>query len=187
MLTINFDNFPNLTSDNLNFRRVVATDWEQLQVLRGNPETMKYIPRPLCKTKDDCFFLIAKFDEGIDGNFGINWGIVSKKSNLLIGLISFHIILKQHYRAEIGYMILPEYQGQGLISEGIQTLLNYGFQTLKLNSIEAIIDPENKASEKVLLRNKFVKEGHFLESECYEGTFLNKAVYSILKKNYIQI
>ena len=167
------------------FRLVISTDWPQLVLLRGNAETMKYIPRPLCKTEADCLFLISKFDDGIDTNAGINWGMVSKETNLLIGLISFHIILKQHFRAEIGYMILPEHRGKGLVSEGIQRLLKYGFQTLKLHSVEAIIDPENLASEAVLLRNNFVKEGHFLESEFYDGKFLNKAIYSILDRNFL--
>ncbi len=184
MIDINFEIFPNLESKNLRYRRVVASDWPQLVRLRGNAETMKYIPRPLCKTESDCMFLIAKFDEGIASNSGINWGIISKESDILIGLISFHIINKQHHRAEIGYMISPEYQGKGLISEGIKTLLQYGFAALKLHSVEAMIDPDNLASERVLLANNFVKEAHFIENEFYDGKFLDKAVFSILARNF---
>ena len=185
MIAINFDVFPDLESKNLFYRRVVSSDWPQLVMLRGNAETMKYIPRPLCKTEADCLFLISKFDEGIDSDYGINWGLVLKESNTLIGLISFHIINKQHHRAEIGYMILPEFQEKGYISEGIKTLLYYGFETLKLHSVEAMIDPLNVASERVLLRNNFVKEAHFIENEYYEGKFLDKAVYSILARNFV--
>ena len=184
MMNVNFEIFPVLGSKNITYRRVVASDWPQLQILRGNADTMKYIPRPLCETESDCLLLISKFDLGIDSNIGVNWGMISKESNLLIGLISFHIIYQQHFRAEIGYMILPEYRGKGLVSEGIKTLLNYGFNVLKLNSVEAQIDPANTASEKVLLHNNFVKEAHFFENEFYDGKFLDKAVFSILARNF---
>ena len=53
-----------------------------------------------------------------------------------------------------------------------------------MHSIEAVIDPDNIASEKVLLKNNFVKEAHILENELYEGTFWDTVIYSILKRNY---
>jgi ribosomal-protein-alanine N-acetyltransferase len=53
---------------------------------------------------------------------------------------------------------------------------------MKLHSIEAILDPKNAGSEKVLLKNGFVKEAHLIENEYYEGRFLDTLIYSILNK-----
>jgi ribosomal-protein-alanine N-acetyltransferase len=53
---------------------------------------------------------------------------------------------------------------------------------MKLNSLEAIIDPDNHASAKVLEKNGFVKEAHLKEYEFYEGRFLDTVIYSILNK-----
>jgi [ribosomal protein S5]-alanine N-acetyltransferase len=53
---------------------------------------------------------------------------------------------------------------------------------MKLHSIEAIIDPKNIGSEKVLLKNGFVKEAHFIENEFYNGQFLDTVIYSRLNK-----
>jgi ribosomal-protein-alanine N-acetyltransferase len=64
----------------------------------------------------------------------------------------------------------------------LQKVVEYGFKEMKLHSIEAILDPENKGSEKVLLKNGFVKEAHLIENEFYEGRFLNTMIYSILNK-----
>ena len=88
----------------------------------------------------------------------------------------------EHYRAEVGYMLFPEYNGKGIVSEALQRVVEYGFNEMKLHSIEAILDPENTGSEKVLLKNGFVKEGHFIENEFYEGRFLSTLVYSKLNK-----
>ena len=80
-------------------------------------------------------------------------------------------------------MLLPEYQGKGIISEAIKEVINYGFMVMKLHSIEAIIDPKNFASERVLQKNRFVKEAHLKENECYDGQFLDTVIYSILNQN----
>ena len=47
MLTINFNPFPNLETERLLLRRVDENDVNEIFALRSNPETMKYIPRPL--------------------------------------------------------------------------------------------------------------------------------------------
>ena len=62
-------------------------------------------------------------------------------------------------------MLLPEYHGKGIAVEAIKELIKYGFEIMKLHSIEAVIDPENLASEKVLQKSGFVKEAHFKENE----------------------
>ena len=55
---------------------------------------------------------------------------------------------------------------------------------MNLHSIEAIIDPENIASEKVLQKNGFVKEAHLRENELWEGKFRDTVIYSLLKSNW---
>ena len=104
---------------------------------------MKYIPRPLVKTNEDALEHIAMIDAKIENNEGINWAITLKGNPKLIGFIGHYRIKPEHYRAEIGYMILPEYNGKGIVSEAVKEIVNYGFDVMKLHSIEAIIDPEN--------------------------------------------
>jgi [ribosomal protein S5]-alanine N-acetyltransferase len=185
MLVVDFTNFPVLESERIVFRRVLDADFEAILILRGNPETMKYIPRPLCGSKADALQLITVFDEKINTNQGINWGMVCKETNELFGLISFHVIEKENFRAEIGYMILPNFEKKGLVTEGVKTLLHYGFNRLKLNSVCAIINPENLASEKLLKRNGFTKEAHFRKNFFLNGIFLDSVIYGILRDEFL--
>jgi ribosomal-protein-alanine N-acetyltransferase len=182
MLTINFTPFPNLETERLLLRRVNENDVNEVFALRSNPETMKYIPRPLVKTIDDALEHIAMIDSKIINNEGINWAITYKNNTKLIGIIGHYRIKSEHFRAEIGYMILPEYNGKGIVSEAVKEVVTYGFNEMKLHSIEAIIDPENFGSEKVLQKCGFVKEAHLKENEFYEGRFLDTVIYSILNK-----
>ncbi|MBA4275201.1 GNAT family N-acetyltransferase [Flavobacterium sp.] len=183
MLAINFTPFPNLETERLYLRRVAKEDVNEIFALRSNEETMQYIPRPLVKTEEDAMAHITMMDEKIDNNEGINWAITLKNDSKLIGLIGHYRIKPEHFRAEIGYMLLPEFHGKGIIVEAIKETVKYGFEIMKLHSIEAVIDPENLASEKVLQKCGFVKEAHFKENEYYEGRFLDSVIYSILNKH----
>ena len=182
MLTINFSPFPNLETERLLLRRVDSNDIKEIFALRSNPETMKYIPRPLVKTDEDALEHIVMIDSKIDSNEGINWAITLKGNPKLIGVIGHYRIKPENYRAELGYMLLPEYHGKGIVSEAVKEAIKYGFQVMKLHSLEAIIDPDNHASAKVLEKNGFVKEAHLKENEFYEGRFLDTIIYSILNK-----
>lgn len=186
MVEINFNPFPILSSARLNFRKITKEDAHEIFLMRSNKDLMKYIPRPIATNIDDALEHIKMITEKIDNNIGINWAITEKYSetNKLIGIIGHFKIDKDNYRSEIGYMLLPNYHNKGYITEAVATMINFGFKKLNLHSIEAIIDPENKSSEKVLQKNNFIKEAHLKENEYYNGQFLDTVIYSILNKNH---
>lgn len=180
MVVHSFLPFPVIETDRLLFRRVTEADANEILELRSNPESMKYIPKPLLKDHDDALAYYKMINDAIEDNTGINWAVTLKGNPKLLGIIGFYRIQQEHYRAEIGYMILPEFQGRGIVTESIQTLLKYAFDVMKLHSVEAVIDPDNTASERVLQKCSFIKEAHFKENEFFDGKFWDSVVYSIL-------
>ena len=186
MKPISFLPFQNLESENLLLRQITNDDVNEVLALRSNPETMQYIPRPLISTQEEALGHIKMIQDKIETNEGINWAITQKGNPKLLGIIGHYRIKWEHYRSEIGYMLLPEYQGKGIITEAVQLIIDYGFNEMKMHSLEAIIAPENMGSAKVLEKNNFVKEAHFKENEFYEGRFLDTVIYSLLKSDYIQ-
>ncbi|NRT15876.1 ribosomal-protein-alanine N-acetyltransferase [Flavobacterium sp. 28A] len=183
MLALNFSPFPNLETERLSLRRVVNDDVNEIFYLRSNREVMKYIPRPLAITPEDALAHIATIDATIDRNEGINWAITLKNSDKLIGIIGHYRIQPQNYRSEVGYILHPDYHGKGFIPEALKKVIAFGFNEMKLHTIEAVIDPNNTASEKVLLKSGFSKEAHFIENQFYEGRFLDTVIYSLLNKS----
>ncbi|TDX10748.1 GNAT family N-acetyltransferase [Flavobacterium sp. S87F.05.LMB.W.Kidney.N] len=182
MLDFNFSPFPVVETERLILDEVNDGDVKEVFELRSNPETMKYIPRPLVKDHEDALEHIKMIKEKIENNTGINWAIRLKDNSKLLGIIGFYRLQPENYRAEIGYIILPEFQGKGLVPEAVTRLIKFGFEDLRLHSIEAVIDPENYASEKVLQKCGFTKEAHLREAEFYEGKFLDKVIYSLLER-----
>ena len=186
MLEINFSPYHELVTERLLLRRVIFSDVNEVFELRSNPKTMQYIPRPILTSKEEALQHIQMIEDKIVDNEGINWAITLKGSSKLLGIIGHYRIKPEHYRAEIGYMLLPEYHGKGIATEAIKATVAYGFDQMKLHSIEAIIDPENTASARVLEKNGFVKEAHFRENEYYNGKFVDTVIYGLLKSEWNQ-
>src|SRR6478672_4102949 len=177
MLTINFHPFKNLETERLLLRRVATTDINEIMELRGNTETMKFIPRPLVTNLEEAMAHFKMIDDKIESNEGINWAITIKGNPKLIGIMGHYRIQLEHYRSEVGYMILPQYNGQGITAEALKAVLAYGFDNMGLHSVEGVLDAENHGSERVLQKCGFVKEAHFIENECYNGNWRSTLVY----------
>lgn len=179
MLCFNFHPFPVLETSRLLLRRISLEDVDALFVMRSDKETMKFIPRPVAQKQEGVIALIQRMDSGIENNETINWGIVLKENNLFIGTIGYVRAKPEDHRAEVGYMIGKTHSGKGYTTEALNEVIKYGFNTMNLHSIEAVIDPGNFASEKILQKCNFVKEGHFKENAFWEGNYLDSVVYSL--------
>ncbi len=180
MLTLNFTPFPILHTDRLILRQVNKNDANEVFALRSDKKVMQFIDRPLAVSIDDALQLIQKIDDAMIADDGITWAITLKSEVPLIGTIGYWRMEKEHYRAEIGYLLHPSLQGKGIMQEAITAVLDYGFKVMKLHSVVANVNPDNAASIKLLERNNFTREGYFKESYFHNGKFLDSAIYSLL-------
>ncbi|HTB30958.1 MAG TPA: GNAT family N-acetyltransferase [Bacteroidia bacterium] len=180
MLTLNFTPFPILTTERLVLRQFTKDDLPEIYLLRTDKKVSKYITRPDFKTMEDAEAYIAKMTGIVNNNESVIWGITKKGDDKVMGSILLWHFRKEDYRAEVGYEMRPEFWGQGIMSEAMVAIVDYGFNTLKLHSIEAIVNPDNAASIKVLTKNEFVREAYFKENYFHEGVFRDTGVYSLL-------
>lgn len=180
MLAPNFTPFPTLTTQHLLLRKITIDDAPELFVMRTDERVMKYIDRPRPKSIDDTFNFIKTITDAQNKNELITWGIVLKDKPKLIGTVCYMNFKKEHYRAEFGYALHPDYWRKGIMHEVAETVLDFGFNVINLHSIEANINPDNIGSQKVLEKSGFVREAYFKENFFWEGKFLDSAIYSLL-------
>ena len=148
--------------------------------MRSDKNVMKYIGKKPIVTMAEAKDWIKLIKDSLSINSGITWGITEINQTTLIGTIGLWRIIKENYRAEIGYMLLPEYWKKGFTKEAILKVVKYGFDEMKLHSIEAHISPKNVGSATVLEKTGFVREAYFKEDFFYDGVFEDTAIYSLL-------
>lgn len=180
MLNLIFNPFPLITSKRLLLRQITDSDVHEIFFLRSDEEVMRYLDKAPAKSLDDAYEFIKKITELEKNTDAVTWAITLKDDPKLIGTICLWNIQKEHYRAEVGYNLHPSYWGKGIMQEAIIEVINYGFEVMKLHSIEANVNPGNTASIKLLERNNFTREAYFRENYYYNGKFLDTAIYSLL-------
>ncbi|MNV81492.1 Ribosomal-protein-serine acetyltransferase [compost metagenome] len=124
--------------------------------------------------------MIKLLDEFSLDNKAIRFSIIEMESNEIIGSCGFNSLDFENEKAEIGYDIARAFWGRGYASEAISALLDYAFSTLKLNRIEAKVEPENVNSVKVLQKLNFMFEGTLRRYERVNGKFIDLNMYSKL-------
>jgi ribosomal-protein-alanine N-acetyltransferase len=182
MLTLNFNEFPVITTERLLLRAHAMSDAPTLFKMRTNEDIMQFIDRERPKSLVDIETFISTFNEGFEQGQHIAWAIALKENpNHMIGSIGYWRTNLANYRAEIGYMLHPDYWRKGIVSEALKAAIGFGFEAIKLHSIQANINPSNDASRQVLLKHGFVKEAYFREDYYFNGKFLDSEIYSLLQ------
>ena len=78
----------------------------------------------------------------------------------IVGTITLSQIFRKVFQnAYLGYLLFDNFTGRGLMTEAVELVLKYAFQSLKLHRVEANVQPHNTASIAVLQRTNFTKEG----------------------------
>ncbi len=180
MLELKYDTFPVLETERLLLRQLTMDDVPVLFEMRTNPLMNRYTDRPAMKTMDEAAEKMKTILSMVEKREGIAWAILLRETGKQIGDISFWRLIKEHYRAEIGYGLLPDYWEKGFMTEAARCVIGHGFNNLNIHSIEANVNPENVASIRLLEKLNFVREAYFRENYFHDGKFLDSAIYSLV-------
>jgi [ribosomal protein S5]-alanine N-acetyltransferase len=184
MLEVNFNPFTEIKTERLLLRRVIKEDIGQIFKMRSDKNVMKFIGKNPITTMQEATDFFNLVNDSLENNTGITWAMSLKEfPGKLIGTIGLWRLIKEHFRAEIGYMLLAEYWKKGLSKEAVLKVIEFGFNEMKLHSIEAHIHPRNTASATLLESTGFIREAYFKENFFFNGAFEDTAIYSLLEKN----
>ena len=155
MLNKTFTPFPVLTTERLNLRQLVINDEQEIFTLRSDGEINKYLDRQISNTIDDARNFINKVNENINKSDSLYWAITLSDKNILVGTICLFGFSDENYKCEIGYELLTSFQGKGIMKEAVEKVIDYAFNTIKVEKIEAFLHRDNQSSIKLLEKFSF--------------------------------
>ncbi len=176
-----------IETDRLILREVETTDSKDMFSYLSDTDVVKHMGLEPCQTEKEVLDEIEWYQTIYNDGTGMRWGITLKDVGKVIGSCGFLNFHPTHYRTEIGYELGQEYWGKGIASEALEAVVQYGFHHLQLERIEALIEPTNTASLKLLERKNFQKEGLLRHYEYTCGKFDDLYMYSILKGDLSEI
>lgn len=153
----NFTPFPILETERLLLRQITLSDDKEIFFQRSDASMNRYVDNPLAKSIDEAREWINKINNFAANNESIAWGVTLKGSPQLIGGFCFWNLSHERNSAEVGFGIYPAHQSRGLMTEILQTAIQYGFNDMQVDTIEAYTHPQNNPSIRVLEKNGFVR------------------------------
>ena len=106
-----------------------------------------------------------------------------KQSGKIIGRCGLHNWNADHHRAEVGYHMTDEsFRKRGLMTEAFGAVIDYGFNTLNLHRMEALVGANNIPSLRLMEKYGFVQEGVLREHWLTDGEFEDSVMFSKLQK-----
>ena len=109
------------------------------------------------------------------------WFIIEKKDGSKIGGISHFPVGEL---LEIGYTIIPSERNKGYCTEAVKIIVDYLFLSKDIVRIQAGTNPKNVASQRVLEKVGFKKEGLVRKSVFVRGKWEDGFLYSILREEW---
>jgi [ribosomal protein S5]-alanine N-acetyltransferase len=154
---MNTATFPILTTEKLTIRRLSIDDCQGIFDLRSDPKINKFLDRQLCKTSEDAKNFINNVNQNIEKGGTYYWAISLSETKQLVGTICLYDFSNEKNSCEIGYELITKFQGQGIMQEAAQAVIEYVFQILKIKKILACTHYENLSSVNLLLKLNFLK------------------------------
>jgi RimJ/RimL family protein N-acetyltransferase len=173
-----------LATPRLDLRPLTPEDAPSLFAICSDADVMRYGASPPWTDLQTALETIERDRCAALGGMGFGLGLFRRGDGVLIGSCSLFHIDTQCRRAEIGYILSSSAWGSGFATEAVSALLAYAFDEMKLNRIEADIDPLNTASARVLERQGFVQEGLMRERWIVAGRKSDSAWFGLLAADY---
>lgn len=178
------DIFPVLETNRVILRRIEKSDAYDIFKYLSDKEVMKHYGTKPFQSVDEAIKAISRYESLFTEKRGIRWGITLKGDHKVIGSCVFYNMVSEHYRTDIGFVLSKDFWGQGIAQEAVKAVIKYGFEHLNINRIEAVIEPPNTASQKLVERLGFLREGLLRSYEYFDGKFDDLYMYSLLKSDF---
>ncbi|MCK4449041.1 MAG: GNAT family N-acetyltransferase [Anaerolineae bacterium] len=159
---------PTITTSHLILRAFTEADIEPLHRILGDRDVLRYFPNPNLPSRDKVEKMISsRLKHWEEHGYGW-WAVEPRSKRELIGWSGLQF-LPETEEVEVAYLLGKAYWGKGLATEAAQACLQYGFENVEVESIVAIVHPENLASQRVIekLGMLFVDQAHYFGMDCY--------------------
>ena len=181
-----YDQFPNIITDEITLRKIILSDLDSLFEIYSNEKLFLHSPVMLKKNKDTVANMIGHFERDYNKKKVIFLGIsVNSDPENIVGVAEIFDYNREVNMITIGYRINDRFWGRGIATKTVKAMVEYLFNDIGINRIQAFVMPENTKSLNVLRRNNFVEEGTVRQGYVWKGKgVVDLVLFSMIKSDY---
>ena len=175
---------PTLETPRLTLRRLAMRDAPDIFAYSRDPEVAEHVlwdaHRSIFDSRSYIRYMQRKYRMGEPAS----WGIVNKATGKVIGTIGFMWIQPENAAAEVGYSLARACWNQGIMTEALKRVIQYGFESMGLNRIEAQHETTKPASGAVMRKCGMQHEGLLRQRLMNKGRYVDVELYAILRRDW---
>ena len=175
---------PTLETPRLILRRIAMSDAKDIFAYSCDEEVARHVlwsaQKSIGEAKDNCRFMMRKYKNDEPSS----WGIIEKATGKLVGTIGFMDYSEDNASVEVGYSLARWLWNGGYMTEALSCVIDYAFENMDINRIEAQHELTNPSSGRVMEKCGMRKEGVLRQRLYNKGRYVDVALYAILKEDY---
>ncbi len=175
---------PTLETERLILRRMTLRDAQDIFAYSRDPEVARHVlwvaQKSVSEAKDYCRFMLRKYRNDEPSS----WGIIEKKTDTLVGTIGYMDYSEDNASVEVGYSLAKWMWNGGYMTEALRRVIEYTFEAMDINRIEAQHELENPSSGRVMEKCGMQKEGVLRQRLYNKGKYVDVALYAMLREDY---
>lgn len=175
---------PDLRTPRLRLRKLTMRDAQDIYQYSRDPEVARHVLWDAHRSIGDSRAYLRYMLRRYRNREPASWGIEYVDTGRIIGTIGFMWIQEDNNAAEVGYSLAREYWGRGLMTEALRAVLQYGFDHMDLNRIEAQHETTNPASGAVMRKCHMQREGTLRGRLFNKGRYVDVELYAILRRDF---
>lgn len=176
--------FPELVTSRLRLRELAPEDTEAVFACLALPEVARWTDLEPMTDRGQARDFVDRLRGRFHAGTGQCWALEELDTGAFVGELGFNVWDPARFSTDLGYMLAPPFHGRGLATEAAAAALRWGFDEFdgfQLNRVEAMTDPENVASRRVLTKLGFRLEGVLRQHVFEKGRFVDECLYSLLR------
>jgi ribosomal-protein-alanine N-acetyltransferase len=179
-----YSKFPVIELGNIKLRDLMLSDKHDYYEMMSDPEVVKFlsdedVPTSVSAAEDEIKFWGGLFYR----KQSVFWAVADANTNQMIGTVGYNSWNIHNCRAEISYDLKRQYWRKGIMSKVVTNAIIFGFSQMGLNRIEARTMIGNDASQGLLNKIGFKKEGIQRNYRVIRNEPIDVCLYSITKND----
>jgi [ribosomal protein S5]-alanine N-acetyltransferase len=175
---------PTVHTARLCLRPFTSADADALFGLHSSAHVLRYWDAPPWEERERAELFIAACRQMEEDGSGARPAIERVSDGAFIGWCGLSRWNPDYRSASLGYCLGDAAWGHGYATEAARALLQWGFDTLDLNRVQAETDTRNTASARVLEKLGFTREGTLREDCVVNGDVSDSWVYGLIRREW---
>lgn len=174
-----------IETDRLRLRRFTFQDnAAALKNWAGDPAVQKLYLEPVYESPEAVHRLLETYIASYEKPETFRWAITLPDTDECIGQAAFFMVDVKNHFAELEYCIGRAFQRRGYVTEAVNGILQFGFETINLHKAQVCHTPTNQGSKGVIQKCGFTYEGTLRDYFYMDGRYVDRLYYSMLQSEW---